>query len=221
MLVVSRLSVRAALAIAGVPTRHAAGRRRLPRRRARRRGRSTRRARWLAEDISLALAVTRQLGIDDDVARARIRPRPARSRARCGRASRSLRRGEVRWLDATAANDPESLAILLEDFAPWHGPVERRRPRAPEDPDLPPPRGPRAETGWLRPAQRRRSGGRPARRHRRAAAALGLEKARRPAGGRHDGVRGGRPAGRVARGARGRRRRGRLRQHARPRRARA
>jgi hypothetical protein len=38
----------------------------------------------------------------------------------------ALRRGEVRWLDATAANDPESLAILLEGFEPWRVPFRGR-----------------------------------------------------------------------------------------------
>jgi poly-gamma-glutamate synthase PgsB/CapB len=75
-------------------------------------------ARWLAEDISLALAVTRQVGIDDGVARVGFARAP-RDPGEVRQGVASLRRGDVRWLDATAANDPESLAILLEAFEPW------------------------------------------------------------------------------------------------------
>ncbi len=75
-------------------------------------------ARWLAEDISLALAVTKQIGIDDEVARAGFARAPHDpGEVRAGVAS--LRHGDLRWLDATAANDPESLGILLEGFEPW------------------------------------------------------------------------------------------------------
>ena len=75
---------------------------------------------WLAEDVALALAVTRQLGIDDGVAHAgfaRAPEDPGAARQGTG----LLPRGQLRWLDATAANDPESLALLLEEFEPWHG----------------------------------------------------------------------------------------------------
>jgi gamma-polyglutamate synthase len=75
-------------------------------------------ARWLAEDISLALAVTRLVGVDDRVARAGFARAP-RDPGEVRHGVESLRRGEVRWLDATAANDPASLAILLEAFEPW------------------------------------------------------------------------------------------------------
>jgi poly-gamma-glutamate synthase PgsB/CapB len=74
---------------------------------------------WLREDIALALAVTRELGIDDAVAErgfARAPQDPGAARRGCT----PLRRGEIAWLDATAANDPDSLALLLEDFEPWH-----------------------------------------------------------------------------------------------------
>jgi poly-gamma-glutamate synthase PgsB/CapB len=83
------------------------------------------RARWLAEDISLALAVTRQIGIDDEIAQAGFARAPQDpGTARQGTAT--LRRSEARWLDATAANDPESLALLLEAFEPWHGAPRHR-----------------------------------------------------------------------------------------------
>jgi len=75
--------------------------------------------RWLAEDSALALAVTRELGIDDAVAwRGFARAPQDPGAVRRGRAP--LPSGEAAWLDATAANDPESLARLLEDFEPWH-----------------------------------------------------------------------------------------------------
>ncbi len=73
---------------------------------------------WLREDRAIALAVTRELGIDDAVAERGFERAPQDpGAARRGRAR--LRLGEVPWLDATAANDPDSLALLLEDFAPW------------------------------------------------------------------------------------------------------
>ena len=75
---------------------------------------------WLAEDVALALAVTRQLGIDDGVAHAGFARAPDDPGA-ARQGTRPLPRGPLRWLDATAANDPESLARLLEDFEPWHG----------------------------------------------------------------------------------------------------
>jgi poly-gamma-glutamate synthase PgsB/CapB len=76
------------------------------------------RARWLEEDTALARAVTRELGIEDEVAErgfARVPLDPGT----VSRGTTPLRGGEASWLDATAANDPESLAILLEDFGPW------------------------------------------------------------------------------------------------------
>jgi poly-gamma-glutamate synthase PgsB/CapB len=74
--------------------------------------------RWLAEDISLALVITRQVGIDDRVARAGFAHAP-RDPGEMRQGVESLRRGDARWLDATAANDPESLAILIDAFEPW------------------------------------------------------------------------------------------------------
>jgi poly-gamma-glutamate synthase PgsB/CapB len=86
--------------------------------------------RWLAEDTALALAVARQLGIDDAVARRGF----ARAPRDPGAVHHGLTRfttGEVAWLDATAANDPESLALLLEDFEPWHTAARRATPARP------------------------------------------------------------------------------------------
>lgn len=81
---------------------------------------------WLEEDASLALAVTRQLGIDDGVARAGFARAPQDPGA-ARQGSSPLPNGHLRWLDATAANDPESLALLLDEFEPWHdGPHNRR-----------------------------------------------------------------------------------------------
>jgi gamma-polyglutamate synthase len=82
-------------------------------------------ARWLAEDASLALVVTRQLGIDDGVARAGFARAPQDPGA-ARQGSSPLPRGPLRWLDATAANDPESLALLLEEFEPWRGSPRER-----------------------------------------------------------------------------------------------
>ena len=74
--------------------------------------------RWLAEDLSLALAVTRQIGIDDRVARAGFARAP-RDPGELREDTASVRHGGFRWLDATSANDPESLGILLDEFEPW------------------------------------------------------------------------------------------------------
>ncbi len=86
--------------------------------------------RWLGEDIAIALAVTRELGIDDAVARrgfANAPQDPGATRQGCA----MLRRGEIRWLDATAANDPESLDLLLAEFGPWREAVGGRIPGRP------------------------------------------------------------------------------------------
>jgi poly-gamma-glutamate synthase PgsB/CapB len=81
--------------------------------------------RWLGEDTAIALAVTRELGIDDAVARRGFARAPRDPGAtRQGRAT--LRRGEIRWLDATAANDPESLDLLLDEFGPWREAMDDR-----------------------------------------------------------------------------------------------
>jgi len=69
---------------------------------------------WMADNISVALAVTRALGIDDDVARRGMR----RAAPDPGMVERGTLAGidpEVAYVDATAANDPESLARVLGD----------------------------------------------------------------------------------------------------------
>jgi hypothetical protein len=70
---------------------------------------------WLADDQAIALAATRQLGIADDIAlRALASAPPDPGAARQG--TLHLEGRPVRWLDATAANDPESLAALVREF---------------------------------------------------------------------------------------------------------
>jgi poly-gamma-glutamate synthase PgsB/CapB len=68
---------------------------------------------WFEEDVATALAVTRELGIADDVARTGFQRAPLDpGTARDG--VLSLRNGESHWLNATAANDPTSLAVLVD-----------------------------------------------------------------------------------------------------------
>jgi gamma-polyglutamate synthase len=72
---------------------------------------------WIDDDRAIALAVTRHLGIDDAVAargfaRAPLDPGAARAGVL------TLGAGVAAWLDATAANDPESLAALTTEFLP-------------------------------------------------------------------------------------------------------
>jgi gamma-polyglutamate synthase len=82
-------------------------------------------ARWLSEDVSIALAVTRELGIVDAVAQRGFARAPRDPGAtRQGRVT--LRGGEIDWLDATSANDPESLDLLLEEFRPWRDEMDER-----------------------------------------------------------------------------------------------
>lgn len=80
---------------------------------------------WLLEDMATALTVTRQLGIDDAVAvRGFAAAPPDPGAARQGTVD--INGGTVHWLDATAANDPESLqGLALEAIGgngPWEGP---------------------------------------------------------------------------------------------------
>jgi poly-gamma-glutamate synthase PgsB/CapB len=87
---------------------------------------------WMTEDQSLALAVTRELGIEDSVAR-RGFSRAPRDPGTVTRGTVDLPGGPAAWMDATSANDPESLALLLNsgwrsDALPaGRDQVERRR----------------------------------------------------------------------------------------------
>lgn len=67
---------------------------------------------WMADNVATALAVTRELGVDDDVARRGMltaTPDPGA----CTQGLIEGPRRTARWIDATAANDPASLARLL------------------------------------------------------------------------------------------------------------
>ena len=69
---------------------------------------------WMADNVAVALAVTHALGIDDDVARRGMR----RAAPDPGVVEHGTLDGvtpEVGYTDATAANDPESLARVLGD----------------------------------------------------------------------------------------------------------
>ena len=67
---------------------------------------------WMAEDAGVALAVTRELGVPDDVARrGMLAAGPDPGALRAGRLEVAGRR--VDWIDASAANDPQSLGLLL------------------------------------------------------------------------------------------------------------
>lgn len=67
---------------------------------------------WMTENLAVAIAVTRALGIDDQVAlRGFDRAAPDPGSVKSG--SLALPGGTVSWMDATAANDPESLSRLL------------------------------------------------------------------------------------------------------------
>ena len=66
---------------------------------------------WLEEDVATALAVTRLLGVPDDVARRAMASAAADPGAFRERVVRVAGR-EVALLDARAANDPESFALL-------------------------------------------------------------------------------------------------------------
>jgi poly-gamma-glutamate synthase PgsB/CapB len=69
---------------------------------------------WLAEDAAIALAVTRELAIPDDTALAAFASAPPDPGA-ATRGTLYLHARPVPWLDATAANDPDSLALLVEE----------------------------------------------------------------------------------------------------------
>jgi poly-gamma-glutamate synthase PgsB/CapB len=71
---------------------------------------------WLRRDQGLALAVTRELGISDDVALAamtQVLPDPGA----VGLGRLSLPGCELPCLDATAANDPESLEQIVREWS--------------------------------------------------------------------------------------------------------
>ena len=65
-----------------------------------------------SDNVAVALAVTRELGISDEVAlRGMEKARPDPGAVTSGTAT--IGRLEVAWIDATAANDPESLDLLV------------------------------------------------------------------------------------------------------------
>ena len=67
---------------------------------------------WMAENAGAALAVTRELGIPDEVARRGMRvahPDPGALRA----GSLDVAGRPIDWVDASAANDPQSLGAIL------------------------------------------------------------------------------------------------------------
>ena len=69
---------------------------------------------WMAENAGIALAVARELGIPDDVARrGMLAASPDPGALRTGGVEIAGRR--VGYVDATAANDPQSLALVLGD----------------------------------------------------------------------------------------------------------
>jgi hypothetical protein len=70
---------------------------------------------WLAENRRLALAVTRALGVADQVALSGMAGAPADPGAAWA-SHATLGGRRVPFLDATAANDPESLSRLVADF---------------------------------------------------------------------------------------------------------
>ncbi len=87
---------------------------------------------WLLDDERVALGVTRQLGIPDAVA-ARGFARAPRDPGAARAGTLSTTGGAVRWLDATAANDPESLAAVVggADGAPHLVVYNHRSDRSP------------------------------------------------------------------------------------------
>ena len=71
-------------------------------------------ARWLEEDAEIAMAVARELGIDEETAR-RGFSRAPRDPGAASSGVLDLPARRLRWLDATAANDPDSLERLMDD----------------------------------------------------------------------------------------------------------
>jgi len=69
---------------------------------------------WMAANAGIALAVTRELGIaDDDARRAMLAASPDPGALRTGSVEVAGRR--VGYVDATSANDPQSLGLVLGD----------------------------------------------------------------------------------------------------------
>jgi poly-gamma-glutamate synthase PgsB/CapB len=66
---------------------------------------------WFLDDVAVALAATRELGVDDDVALRGFASAPPDPGAATSGVVETAD-GPLHWLDATAANDPESLALV-------------------------------------------------------------------------------------------------------------
>ena len=67
---------------------------------------------WMAENAGVALAVVRELGVGDEIARrGMLAARPDPGALRAGRVEVAGRR--VDYVDASAANDPQSLGLIL------------------------------------------------------------------------------------------------------------
>jgi poly-gamma-glutamate synthase PgsB/CapB len=90
---------------------------------------------WLREDMQIALAVTRELGIDDATAlRGFAVAPPDPGAVREGVLTTGGR--SLRWLDATAANDPDSLRMLVDASAAKPGDLVIYNNRADRSPRL-------------------------------------------------------------------------------------
>jgi len=72
---------------------------------------------WLWEDMATALAVTRELGIADEIATRGMQKAAADPGAATGGVTMIAGR-RIAWVDATAANDPESLDRLVTGLKP-------------------------------------------------------------------------------------------------------
>ncbi len=69
---------------------------------------------WQADDEEIALAVTRELGVDDAVALRGMRKAAADPGA-VSRGRAAIGALDMTWIDATAANDPESVDLIVAD----------------------------------------------------------------------------------------------------------
>ncbi len=133
---------------------------------------------WMAENAGVALAVVRELGIGDEIARrGMLAARPDPGALRAGRVEVAGRR--VDYVDASAANDPQSLGLILGATARSRG-VRLSAPRGPPGAPRPVLRGGPVVAG-------RRFG----HRHRRPAGLGHLATAARAAAGRSRVVRAG------------------------------